>query len=181
MKLAKLPAILSRVFGRGHPDIYKAVKDYAEQKGQAPADVIASACAAYLSADDEGKETLEKTMAERRASGGGGANINAAVNLFNEMCKSMGTMFKTMNEARASLQSQSLIADYKAVTTAASEIKKLGGESGSGSLEDKIGEAFVTAMVERFVGRRIEKGAVKPQKKTGESSGEVKDVSSPEE
>jgi len=177
--VAKLPTILKRVFGRAHPDIYDAVKEYAEKKGQSPVDVVAAACASYLSVDEAGKEELEKAMAERRAKGGSGASMKPAIDMFKEMCEAMGTMFKSMNEARASLQTSSLISDYKAITGAASEIKKLGGESGGGSLEDKVADAFIRSLVEKFTGRKVETGKEKSQKKTG--TGKVEDVSSPEE
>lgn len=169
----KVKAILSRVFKRGHPEVYGAVKDYAEKKGLSTADVIASATAAYLAADAEGKEELEQAMKERRTvSGGGGsgiAGLEKSIELFNTMCKSMGTMFTTMNEARSSLQASSLVADYKAVTEAASQIKKLGGESGSGSLDDTIATIFL----EKLLGGKLPKLG-KSKKKTGKS--EVKEV-----
>jgi len=154
--------VIKRVFGRGHPDVYGAMKEYAESKGIDVTDAIASACAAYMTIDDEGKEKLETAMAERRKGGGGGkADMTPAINMFKEMCGAMGEMFKAMNESRASLQSASLISDYKAVTQAASEIKKIGGESGGGSLEDKIAEIFL----DRMLGGKI--GSLKSTKKTG--------------
>ena len=59
---SKIKRLLGRVFGRKYPDLYDAVKSYAEKRGLKPEHVIASAVAAYLSADEEGKEELEEAM-----------------------------------------------------------------------------------------------------------------------
>ena len=168
--MSKVKAILSRVFRRGHPDVYTAAKLYAEKKGLATADVIAAATTAYLASDAEGKEELEEAVKARRSSGGGGStSLKPAIEMFKEMCGAMGDMFNTMNTARSSLQASSLIADYKAVTQAASEIKKIGGESGSGSLEDKVAGMFL----EKMLGGKL--GSVKKSgRKTG--SGDVKKI-----
>ena len=167
----KVKAILSRVFRRGHPDVYTAAKLYAEKKGLSTADVIASATTAYLASDAEGKEELEEAVKARRASGGGGkADLQPAIDMFKQMCGAMGDMFNTMNTARSSLQASSLIADYKAVTEAASEIKKIGGESGSGSLEDKVATIFL----EKMLGGSL-KGA-KSKKSTGKAPVEEVDL-----
>lgn len=170
----KVRAILSRVFKRGHPDVYTAAKLYAEKKGIATTDVVASAVTAYLASDAEGKEELEQAVQARRSSGGGGgkASLKPAIEMFKEMCGAMGDMFNTMNTARSSLQASSLIADYKAVTSAAQEIKKIGGEGGSGSLEDTIATVFL----ENLFGGKM-KGRLKG-KKSGKSTGkaEVEEV-----
>ena len=161
----KIKSILRRVFGRSHPDIYTAVKDYAEKKGLDVGDVVAAAVSAYLASDAEGKEALEKAVAESRSvkSGGGGANLKVAINLFKEMCGAMGELFTTMNEARSKLSAASLIADYKAVTEAAQQIKKLGSESGSGTLEDTIATIFL----QNLLGGKLPK--VKSRKPTGQA------------
>ena len=167
----KVKAILSRVFRRGHPDVYTAAKLYAEKKGIATSDVIAAATTAYLASDAEGKEELEQAVQARRSSGGGsGISMKPAIEMFKEMCGAMGDMFNTMNTARSTLQASSLVADYKAVTSAAQEIKKIGGEGGSGSLEDKVAEIFLTKMLGGSL-----KGA-KSKKKTGKADVEEVDL-----
>ena len=138
----RIKSILRRVFGRSHPDIYTAVKDYAEKKGLDVGDVVAAAVSAYLASDAEGKEALEKAVAESKPAKGGSTSLKPAIGLFKEMCEAMGELFTTMNEARSKLSAASLIADYKAVTEAAQEIKKLGSESGSGTLEDTIAVSY---------------------------------------
>jgi len=159
----KIKSILRRVFGRSHPDIYTAVKDYAEKRGLDVGDVVAAAVSAYLASDAEGKEALEKAVASSRPAKSGSVSLRPAIEMFKEMCGAMGDMFKTMNEARSSLQAASLIADYKAVTEAAQEIKKLGSESGSGSLEDTIATIFL----ENLLGGRLRK--VKSKRPTGKA------------
>ena len=162
--MSRVKAALSRIFKHGHPDIYEAAKNYAEKRGLSTTDVIGAAVSGYLMSDAEGKDELEEVMKKKRTdSGGGKGDLSAAVDLFKTMCTAMGDMFKTMNEARSSLQSASLIADYKAVTSAASEIKRLGGESGGGSIED----AFATAMIQRMLGGKMP--STKSKKKTGTS------------
>ena len=159
---SKVRAILGRVFKRGHPDIYDAAKAYADKKNLATTDVIGAAVSAYLAMDEEGQEVLEKHVAARRGGGGGGkTGLKPAIEMFKTMCGAMGDMFKTMNESRASLQSNALIADYKAVTEAASEIKKLGGEGGSGSMDDYVARLFLGKL---FGDSKIPR---RPDRKTG--------------
>ena len=161
--MSRVKTALSRIFRRGHPDIYEAAKSYAEKRGLATADVIGAAVSGYLMSDAEGKGELEEVMKKKRTDSGGGGkgDLTAAIGLFETMCGAMGKMFTAMNTARASLQSASLISDYEAVTKAASEIKRLGGESGGGSIED----AFATAMIQRMLGGKLP--STKSKKKTG--------------
>jgi tellurite resistance protein len=144
--MMRVKKMFSKIFKREHPDVYDAVKSYAEKKNIDPADVIAAAVTAYLASDAEGKDELEKAVKSRRSSEGTG-DLKPAIEMFKTMCDAMGDMFRTMNEARSSLQASSLIADYKAVTEAAQEIKKISGESGSGSLEDQIASIFLSRIL----------------------------------
>jgi len=163
---SRVQRILNRIFRRGHPDIYQAMKAYADKKGIRVDDAVAAACSGYLAADDEGRTELEKAIEDKRSSGrGGSTDLKPAIEMFTTMCNAMGQMFNTMNSARASLQSSSLIADYKAVTQAASEIKKLGGEGGSGSLEDKAADWFLG---------RLFGGDLKIERKSGRKTGQDK-------
>lgn len=148
--MSQVKRLLSRVFRRGHPDIYQGVKVYAEKKGVSMSDVIAAACSGYLASDeDEGKELLEQAMSERRTGGGRGgmAGIDEALKVFDKVCTSMGTFFTTMNTARAGMQKNAIISDFKAAADAVSEVKKIGGESGSGSLEDTLATAFINNLL----------------------------------
>ena len=169
--MSQVKRILSRVFKRGQPDVYQAMKTYAEKKGIPVSDVIAAACSGYLASDeDEGKEILEQAMSELKSKGRGGkGDLKEATAMFKEMCGAMGDMFTVMNTARSSLQASSLITDYKAVASAAAEIKKLGGESGGGSIEDVFAEKFI----ENLLGGKMRKTS-KSKKKTGKAK--VEDI-----
>lgn len=145
--MVKLPAILSRLLKRSHPDVYEALKSYAEAKGSDVGDILAAAISAYLSADDEGKEELEKAMAERRSSGGGASNIKGAIALMKEMTGVYKEMAQTFADMRASFQTSQIIADYKALAEAARGITEVGQSKGSGSLEDLFARALVDRML----------------------------------
>lgn len=162
---------LRNIFSRGHPDVYKAVKTYAQERGVPTTDVVASAVSSYLAADEEGKDILEKTMEERRKSGGGGgqANIEAAVKMFTDMTGGMTKLFQATNELRASVSIGSMVSDFKTVTTAVEEIKGIGSEKGSGSLDDILADAFVRGLIKKMTG--VEPGEIPKKKgvKTGQS------------
>ncbi|MBA7698385.1 hypothetical protein ES703_107062 [subsurface metagenome] len=157
-RISKVTDILKRVLRRTHPDVYEAVKEYASEKNIRIGDVVAASVSSYLSADDEGKDVLEKALAERKGGGGGGTTgIKTAVSLFKDMCEAMSTMFTTLNTAKSNLSAASIVADYKAIATAAEEIKKVGSEGGSGSIGDSLADAFVRNIIETGLGGKLRK------------------------
>jgi hypothetical protein len=137
--MSRVGKILSRIFRRGHPDIYQALKAYAEKTGKDPEDVVAAAVAAYMASDEKGKEELERAMSERRRSG---PDVMAAVKMFTEMGTAMAEMFKAINDLRSSLSVSTIVQDYKTLVGAAQEIKKMGSEGGEGSIEELAAKAF---------------------------------------
>ncbi len=161
---------LRNVFSRGHKDIYEAVKVYAQERGVATTDVVASAVSSYLAADEEGKDILEKTMAERRSSGGGGggANIEAAVKMFVDMTGGMTKLFEATNELRASVSIGGMVSDFKTVTSAVEEIKGMGAEKGSGSLDDVLADAFVRGIIKKVTGTDV---VIPTKKNKGKETG----------
>jgi hypothetical protein len=126
-----------------HPDVYEALKKYADDRGVNVTDIAGAAIASYLAGDPEGKAELEKAMERRRQSGDGVSNVKAAMDLFKEMCGAMGEMFRTMNEARAGMSMSSMLSDFKAVTNTITEMRKAGAEAGAGSIEDILAKAFL--------------------------------------
>jgi len=148
---------LRNVFSRGHKDIYEAAKEYAQERGVATTDVVASAVTSYLAADEEGKDILEKTMADRRASGGGGggANIEAAVKMFVDMTGGMTQLFEATNQLRASVSIGSMVSDFETVTGAVEKIKGLGADKGKGSLDDYVADAFVRGLIKKVTGEDV--------------------------
>ncbi len=145
-KFGKVKGALFGIFKRGHPDIYGALKKYCEERGINVSDVTASAIAAWMAGDDDSKEMLEDAMSKRRIGGGkGSSGFNVAP--FKEMCEAMGTMFEAMNKAKAGMSMSSMLADFKAVSTTLTEIKKAGSEGGKGSMDDLL----ATVLIKRFL------------------------------
>lgn len=164
--MVKLPSIISRLLKRAHPDIYEAAKSYAEARGIDVSDVIASAISAYLSADEQGKEELEKAMAERRLRHGSSIDIKGAVNMLRDFMQTFSELSKTIAETRANFQISQIISDYKAISEAAKEISQIGQSKGSGSLEDLIAQA----MINRLLGGLGTAPQSKEFKKTGKAN-----------
>lgn len=158
------------VFRRGHPDIHEAVKLYAEEHGIAQTDVIGAAVTAYLSSDDvEGKALLEKTLGDRRKGGGGGKpDMVAVAEMFTDMTKGMTSLFTSVNELRSSVSIGAIVSDFKTVTGAVEEIKSMGGQSGTGSVDDRLADAFVEGIVRRIAGGEYPVKRRKPDKPAGE-------------
>jgi len=164
---------LRNVFSRGHKDIYEAVKIYSQERGVATTDVVASAVSSYLAADEEGKDILEKTMSERRTSGGGGtADISAAVEMFTKMTDGMTKLFQATNELRSSVSIGSMVSDFETVTGAVEKIKGLGADKGKGSLDDYVADAFVRGIIKKVTGENVSI-STKETKETGKSKVEV--------
>lgn len=166
---------IRNAFRRGHKDLYDGVKEYAEKRGVATTDVVASAVASYLASDDEGRETLEKAMEEgrKRGYGGGAGDVTAAVDIFTKMADSMSKMFTSVNELRSSVSIGSIVSDFETVTTAVQKIKGMGTEAGKGSMEDTLADAFIRGIINKMTGG-MELG-LKKTKKTGESKVEEVD------
>ena len=144
---------LRNVFSRGHKDIYEAVKEYAQERGVATTDVVASAVSSYLAQDSEGKPMLEAAMEKhRKEGGGGGGDITSAVDMFSKMADSMTKMFTSVNELRSSVSIGAMVSDFETVTGAVERIKGLGAEKGTGSIEDRLADAFVIGLINKFTG-----------------------------
>lgn len=158
---------LKRVFRKGHPDIYEAFKDYCDKKGIDTDDAAAAAVSAYLAADEEGKKVLEETLAQRKGSKGG-VDIAGTVALITSVADSMGKMFEAVNTVRSQLSVTQLVNDYKTLTNAASEIKKLGSESGSGSTEDFVAKLILGRL---FGGTGEDVGKLLGSKGSGKKTG----------
>lgn len=169
MVLKRLKATFFRMFKRGHPDIYTAFKHYCDEHGINQSDVAASAIAAWMASDEESKPELEKIMKERRTGGGGGTgSIDASLNVFTKVCKSMGEMFDAMNKARAGMSISAMLSDFKAVSSTISEMKGAASQAGKGSTEDYL----LGVLLKKMFGEAEGLGGLK--KKTGK--GKVKKV-----
>ena len=165
MVFKRVKSVLFKIFKRGHPDIYDALKDYCDKHGYNMSDVVASAVASFLAVDEEGKQELIEKMSQRRTSGGGSPlQIKETLNLFKDFCGVMKDMFAAMNEARAGMSIQALISDFKAVSQAMNEIKRAGEESGKGTLDDLIASAFVRGFLNRLGVRTNPKNITKSGK-----------------
>lgn len=168
---------IKQVFRRGHPDIYAAVKDYAKESGARVDDVIGAALASYLSTSDEGKEALEDAMAARRESGGGGAGgmkgIKEALEIFKDMADTTVSMMTSAQEAGQKLLRGSLLTELKSQAETIEEIKRIGGESGKGSIEDILATALINKLL-AGAGVKTEKGSKGRKVKSG--TGNVDEV-----
>jgi len=165
---------LRSAFRGGHKNIYDAVKEYADERGVAVTDVVSSAVSSYLAADAEGKETLEKHMAEMRADKvSGQADPKAAVEMFTKMATGMTELFKSVNELRASVSIGSIVSDFETVIKATEKIKGLGAEKGKGSLEDTLADAFMRGLVNKMSGGAA---TLEPRKTKQTGTGEVTKV-----
>ena len=169
MVFGKIKGALFKAFKRGHPDVYKVLRKYCDERGLNVSDVTASAVMTWIAADEEGKKDLEQAMAARRTGGGGSSvQIKDTLGIFKEVCSSMGEMFKAMNEARAGMSMQSMLSDFKAVSDTLTEMKKAGSEAGKGSIEDSLATAFIERILSGAGGKKATKT------KTG--TGKVKKV-----
>lgn len=161
--MSKLKDVIKRVFARRHSDIWEALQDYANSKGIRVDDALAAAVSAYLAADDEGKDKLEKYVSERRRSPD--ADVKAAIETMRQMFGLMSEAFDAINKARVNLQVGTLVSEYEALAQAAEKIKKSGAESGG--FEDMIANWFLSRM---FGGQLpIQLKSSGRSKKTGEA------------
>ena len=135
--MSKVKRALMRIFKRGHPDIYDALKKYCEDKGLNPSDVVASAVATWLATDEEGKAELEQAMAKRRTAPSG-MDFKMLIGMFKDMCDAMSSMFRAMNEARANMSLSAMISDFEAVSGALERMRSKAAEKGTGSAEDLL-------------------------------------------
>jgi hypothetical protein len=159
--LSKLKDVLKRVFARRHSDIWSALQEYANSKGIRADDALAAAVSAYLAADEEGKETLERYVSERRR---GDTDVKAAIETMRQMFGLMGEAFDAINKARVNLQVGTLVSEYEALAQAAEKIKKSGAESGG--FEDMVANWFLSRM---FGGQLPFQLKPSGRKKTGEA------------
>jgi hypothetical protein len=160
--MSKLRDVIKRVFARRHSDIWSALQEYASSKGIRADDALAAAVSAYLAADEEGKETLERYVSERRRSGD--ADVKAAIETMRQMFGLMGEAFDAINKARVNLQVGTLVSEYEALAQAAEKIKKSGAESGG--FEDMVANWFLSRM---FGGQLPIQFKSSGRKKTGEA------------
>jgi len=172
----KIKGALFRVFKRGHPDIYNALKSYCEKHGYDMSDVVAGAVASFMAADEEGKQELLEKMAQRRTPAGSPLNVKTTLELFKDFCDAMKQMFSAMNEARANMSMSAMLSDFKAVASTLEEMKKAGSEAGSGSMEDMLATAFITGLLNKFGAGGLSKSALSKKVKSGRGRVEEMDV-----
>jgi hypothetical protein len=146
--LGKIRGLLARL-KRRHPDIYGVLRRYCDERGVSIEDVAASAVATWLASDEEARKDLEQAMAARAAgvASSGAANIRETIGMFKDMCGAMAEMFRAMAEVRSSLSITSIIDEYRALSTAAKEIKSIGESGGAGSLDQLIAQIFLQRML----------------------------------
>lgn len=165
---------LRSAFRGGHKNIYDAIKEYADERGVAITDVVASAASSYLAAEEEGKEILEKHMLEMRADKvSGQADPKAAIEMFTKMASGMTDLFTAVNQLRASVSIGSIVSDFETVTKAVEKIKGMGADRGKGSVEDALADAFVRGIVNKMSGGTTALD-LKKTKQTG--TGEVQKI-----
>ena len=162
-KLGKIKGALFRVFKRDHKDVYGVLKRYCDERGLNISDVTASAVMTWVAADEEGKKDLEQAMAARRTGGGSTTSMKPMLSMFKEVCESMGSMFKAMNEARAGMSMASMLSDFNAVSDTLTQMKKAGSEAGKGSTEDLL----ATLLFNKILGGAKGKDATKIKTGTG--------------
>lgn len=165
MVFGKIKSAVFRIFKRGHPDIYSAVKEYCEEHDISISDITAAALSAWMASSEESKEVLEQKMKQRRLESGSSSGGKFNMNQFKEICEGMGEMFKAMNEARAGMSMTSMLSDFKAVSNTITELKGSASEAGKGSVEDLLLTALLT---------KVLPGAAGVKKKTG--TGKIKKV-----
>lgn len=151
----RVKAILKRLLGRRHPEIYDALKAYARKKGMRVDDVIAAAVATYLSMDDEGKEELEMAIQQLKAKAQAQnpyspEAIKSALQLFKDVMEITVDAMTKVQGAAQQLVRNSLINELRSNMEMVKEIKQLGEEGGKGSLDDIIAQAFLGAMMSRL-------------------------------
>jgi len=143
---SKIKRLLSRVFGRKYPDLYDAVKSYAEKRGLKPEHVIASAVAAYLSADEEGKEELEEAMKSLAAKRGGSGGMN--LQQFKAYMDAFVDAMVRIQEAGQKLVKGMIVNELRGTIETIEEIKKIGSESGGqGTIEDLLAAALINRIL----------------------------------
>lgn len=167
MVFGKIKSAVFRIFKRGHPDIYTALKDYCKEHNLDASDVVASSIAAWMASNEDSKAELEEHMKARRiGTGGGRGDIKAALGMFKEVCGSMGEMFTAMNEARAGMSISAMLSDFEAVSQTIEKMKGKASEAGKGSIEDLLLSALLS--------RILPTGSSGLKKKTG--TGKIKKV-----
>jgi len=144
-------AIMKRIFGRGYPEIYSALKDYAKSKGLKVEDVIAAAVTSYMAADEEAKEKLEEAITELKVKrSSSGMNYEQFLDMFSKMMDITVNAMVKVHQAGQELVKSSVINELKSTIETVEEIKRLGQEGGKGSIEDLISQIMIGSILKRL-------------------------------
>ena len=173
--MVKIRKILKRIFSRGYPDLYTAVKNYAEKRGISVDDVMAAALTTYLSADEEGKAELEEAIRNLKfRRGGGGASFKDFMQQFKDFADVMIDLMTKIHGAGQQLIRGMLVNELKGTVETIQEIRRIGAESGGGTftLEDLLAQAFLARILRGFGVNPNQLSKVK-SKKTGKGKVEV--------
>ena len=173
---------IGKKFRRGHPDIFQAVRLYAQSKGLDPEDVVAAATSAYLSTDEEGRDKLETAISERKASGGGGgeeASLEKALSMFERMVDTSVKLMTKSQEAGQTLIKGSLLNEIKSQAETIEAIKTIGATGGKGSIEDTLATAFVNGLLSRVGASVGGGGGGNPKTKVTSGKGTTEKVTEP--
>jgi hypothetical protein len=158
---------LLRAFRKKHPELYEALKDYADKRGVKVTDVLGSAVASYLSADEEGKAELEKVIASKAYTPMGVRGFQEFMDIFKTTASAMVEMMVSIQKAGQELVRGSLLNELKSNIETVEEIKKIGASGGKGGFEETLAEAAMNILLGRV--------GVKPSTKPS-GSGEVKEI-----
>ena len=142
--------VMKRLLGRRHKDIYMMAKEYAEKRGLKVEDVMASALAAYIAADDEeAKAKIEEiiTSREQRARQ---PNYDDFLAMFERMMNITVDAMVKVHRAGQELVKSSLINEIKSNIETVKEIQKMGSEGGKGSIDDLIANALIASFMQRM-------------------------------
>lgn len=178
--MSSILAKIGKRFRRGHPDIFQAVRAYAQSKGLDPEDVVAAATSAYLSTDEEGRDKLETAISERKASGGSGseeAGLEKALAMFERMVDTSVKLMTKSQEAGQQLIKGSLLNELKTQAQTIEEIKSIGASGGKGSIEDRLAGAFVDGVLRNVGASMGGSGSDKTKTKVTSGKGAVEKVS----
>jgi hypothetical protein len=159
---------LLRAFRKKHPELYEALVEYAKKRGVKVTDVLGSAVASYLSADEEGKAELEKVIASKAYTPMGVRGFQEFMDIFKTTANAMVEMMVSIQKAGQELVRGSLLNELKSNIETIEEIKKIGAEGGKGGFEEALAEAAINLLLGRA-------GAVKPSTKPS-GTGSVKEI-----
>jgi len=141
--LGRLSEVMRRVFKRSSPEMYDAIKRYAEEKGVKVEDAMNAAIALYLNSDEEGKSELEEAMRQIRESRTSSSAGFSDINDFVKAIEAVGNLMTKVQETAHSLVKNSLLVEVKNQMELAKSIAGMGAEEGSGSVGGQLAEQIL--------------------------------------